>query len=342
MDNLIKFIEKLHKQLLFHSFDEGKDDNGARIPGIYIRIENPVLYILGIYEKENQENVIDSLIAYTNEMGEMLEEMRCTHLISLSVLLAEEETESSPPVYQDERIHAVNWRYSIKERKVYAGEGEPDRLFGIEKLLDFAVSGKAVEKPLKPVLQNGKPWISISIFIFCVLMLIYTTLSGNGGSTIRAFGLSRSGILQGEYYRFLTSMFLHGGIMHLVSNGIFLYYFGVRAEYLLGRGRFLGLYLISGFCGGLFSILFHDVLGIGASGAIYGIIGAMLLLTKKYGPRYTGMNYATMLLLAATSIGFGFLDMGVDNFAHIGGFIGGSLVFLFYQRLDKKQKELST
>lgn len=342
MDNSIKFIEKLHKQLLFHSFDEGKDINGERIPGIYISMENPVLYILGIFEKENQEKVIDNLIAYTNEMGEVLGELRCTHLISLSVLLAEEEMEFSPPIYSDERIHAVNWRYSIERRKVFAGGGEPNRLFGIEKLLDLAASGKEIEKPLQPALEKGKPSVSISIFIICVLMLIYTTLSGNGGSTIRALGLSRSGILRGEYYRFLTSMFLHGGIMHLVSNGIFLYYFGVKAEYLLGRRRFLGLYLISGFCGGLFSILFHDVLGIGASGAIYGIMGAMLLLTKKYGPRYTGMNYATMLLLAVTSIGFGFLDMGVDNFAHIGGFFGGSLVFLFYQKLDKKQEGLST
>lgn len=342
MDNSIKFIEKLHKQLLFHSFDEGQDANGARIPGIYIRMENPVLYILGIFQKENQEKGINSLIAYTNEMGEVLGELRCTHLISLSLLVSEEETEFSPPVYSDERIHAVNWRYSIEERRVFAGGGEPNRLFGIEKLLALAASEKAVEKPLKPALKEGRPWISISIVIICVLMLIFTTLSGNGGSTIRALGLSRRGILQGEYYRFLTSMFLHSGIMHLVSNGIFLYYFGMKAEYLFGRGRFLGLYLVSGFCGGLFSILFHDVLGIGASGAIYGIIGAMLLLTKKYGPRYTGMNYATMLLLAVTSIGFGFLDMGVDNFAHIGGFIGGILVFLLYQKLDKKQEQLST
>ena len=81
--------------------------------------------------------------------------------------------------------------------------------------------------------------------------------------------------------------------------------------------------------GGVFSVLFSGNAGvsIGASGAIYGLLGAMLLLTKKRGARYTGMNYSTMLLLAATAIGFGLLQEGVDNFAHIGGFLGGIAVF---------------
>ena len=124
-------------------------------------------------------------------------------------------------------------------------------------------------------------------------------------------------------------MLLHAGLLHLASNSIYLYYFGVRAERLLGTGKFLVLYLVSGLCGGVFSVLFSGNAGvsIGASGAIYGLLGAMLLLTKKRGARYTGMNYSTMLLLAATAIGFGFLQEGVDNFAHIGGFLGGIAVF---------------
>ena len=128
-------------------------------------------------------------------------------------------------------------------------------------------------------------------------------------------------------------MFLHAGILHLVSNGVYLYYFGVRAERLLGTGRFLVLYLVSGLCGGLLSVaLSSGGISIGASGAIYGLLGAMLLLTKKHGSRYTGMNYATMLLLAATAICFGFLEPGVDNMAHIGGLLGGMAVFALLLR----------
>ncbi|WP_313528599.1 rhomboid family intramembrane serine protease [Anaerotignum sp.] len=338
MDNLKKFIEILNEQLLAHSFEVVKDSNGNKIPGIYIRMENPVLYILGVYEKQNQQETTSVLAAFTKQMSDELEEMRCNHLVSLSIRLDEEGGEVYSPSYLDERIHTVNWRYSLAEKKVYASEGQPNRLLGIEKLLFLSSQGHEVEKPIEPSMKGGKPWVSIGIFAICTLLLIYTTLSGRGASTIRAFGLSRSGILDGEYYRFLTSMFLHSGIAHLVSNGIFLYYFGVKAEYLLGRGRFLALYLIAGLCGGLLSVAFHNVLAIGASGAIYGLLGAMLILTKKYGPRYTQMNYSTMLLLAFTSIGFGFLDMGVDNFAHIGGFLGGILVFLFYMKCERKNR----
>ena len=338
MDNLIDFIENFNEQLLAHSFQSVKDANGNTLPGIYIRVENPVVYILGVFDQENVEKTGNILTAFTKQIADNLEELSCNHLISLRILLDEEERALYSPTYFDERIHAVNWRYSLKDKKVFNGEGDPSRLLGLEKLLFSASKGDIVEKPLEPAVTSGKPWVSISIFVICALMLIYTTLSGKGGSTIRAFGLSRSGILEGEYYRFLTSMFLHSGIAHLASNSIFLYYFGVKAEYILGRGRFLALYLISGLCGGIFSVLAHNVLAIGASGAIYGLLGAMLLLTRKYGSRYTEMNYATMLLLAFTSIGFGFLDMGVDNFAHIGGFIGGMLVFLFYMKYDRKKR----
>ena len=115
----------------------------------------------------------------------------------------------------------------------------------------------------------------------------------------------------------------------LASNAVYLYYFGVRSEKLLGTGKFLLLYLAAGICGGLCSVFLGDGYGvsIGASGAIYGLLGAMLLLTKKHGPRYTGMSYSTMLLLAATAICLGFFEPNVDNLGHIGGFLGGMAVF---------------
>lgn len=342
MDNSLKFIEKFHKQLLAHSYFQVKSEDGSGIPGIYIRVENPVLYILAVFDKEMENKTTETLTSYTKQMAEELENLRCNHLVSLRILVGEEETETPPVVYLDSRIHSVNWRYSLKEEMIFAGDGEPNRLFGIEKLLFSATRGEVAEMPIRPAMRQGKPLGCISIFMICLFSLIYTTLSGNGESTIRAFGLSREGILEGQYYRFFTSMFLHSGILHLASNSIFLYYFGVKAEYLLGRRRFLGVYLISGLCGGIFSIISHNVLGIGASGAIYGVLGAMLMLTKKNGAQYTGMNYATMLLLIVTSIGFGFLDMGIDNFAHIGGFLGGVLVFLIYRKYDKKKKKLST
>ena len=175
--------------------------------------------------------------------------------------------------------------------------------------------------------------VNTMIILINIVVFFLTELTGSSldGKHLVEWGAAYTPLIQEghEYYRFFTCMFLHAGLLHLASNSIYLYYFGVRAERLLGTGKFLVLYLVSGLCGGVFSVLFSGNAGvsIGASGAIYGLLGAMLLLTKKRGARYTGMNYSTMLLLAATAIGFGFLQEGVDNFAHIGGFLGGIAVF---------------
>ena len=199
-----------------------------------------------------------------------------------------------------------------------------------DRLLRAAAAGREPEVlVLRDTKEQKTPVATAVIFVICAALLAWCMLSGQREEILSAYGLSREGILAGEYYRFFTCMFLHAGLLHLASNSIYLYYFGVRAERLLGTGKFLVLYLVSGLCGGVFSVLFSGNAGvsIGASGAIYGLLGAMLLLTKKRGARYTGMNYSTMLLLAATAIGFGFLQEGVDNFAHIGGFLGGIAVF---------------
>ena len=223
------------------------------------------------------------------------------------------------------------WDFSPK-KGVSAAAGQPDRLIGIEKLLDAAARGETPEElPLRKTAE-GFPAVTAGIFLLCVALLCWTELSGQRNEIIYAFGLSRQGVLAGEYYRFLTSMFLHSGILHLVSNGVYLYYFGTRAEQLLGRARFLLLYLAAGLCGGICSVIFNGWLAIGASGAIYGLLGAMLLLTKKRGMRCTGMSYSTMLILAVSAIGLGMLDANVDNFAHIGGLLGGCAVFWLMMR----------
>ena len=196
---------------------------------------------------------------------------------------------------------------------------------------------KIVQKIDPDILQflKGRKEVPVNTMIILINIVVFflTELTGSSldGKHLVQWGAAYTPLIQEghEYYRFFTCMFLHAGLLHLASNSIYLYYFGVRAERLLGTGKFLVLYLVSGLCGGVFSVLFSGNAGvsIGASGAIYGLLGAMLLLTKKRGARYTGMNYSTMLLLAATAIGFGFLQEGVDNFAHIGGFLGGIAVF---------------
>ena len=311
----------------------------------YWRQENPVLYLVCIMDgrEENWREENMTFAGFTKSMEKRLDEFFCTRLVALSVLVDKEgekwavdTVESGDNVHTyEEKLHRVFWHFSTETGRVEAAKGQPDKLIGIEKLLLAAALGKAPEVlVLRDTKAQKKPVATAVIFVICAVLLMMTTFFPQGDEIIWNFGLSADGIARGEYYRFLTSMFLHSGIMHLASNAVYLYYFGVRSEKLLGTGRFLLLYLAAGFCGGLLSVFLGGGYGvsIGASGAIYGLLGAMLLLTRKRGAQYTGMSYSTMLLLAATAICLGFFEPNVDNLGHIGGFLGGMAMFCLLLR----------
>lgn len=338
MDNL-KFEENFKQQLLAHSFHGVRDAIGNSVHGLFLRVENPVLYLVCFYGGEGVACGRQLLHEYSMQMLPHLEDMGCTHLIPLGLFLGEGTCLEETPVVEDMRLHPVEWRVDLETGDVTAQKDKPTKLLGIEKWLQAAAEGKETAKPVVMANPKGRPWACMGIFAICLVLLGVTKFLPQGDEVIRQFGLSRSGILQGEYYRFFSSMFLHSGVTHLLSNCIYLYYFGVRAERFLGWKKFLALYLLSGICAGVASVLFHDVLAIGASGAIFGLLGAMLLLTKKHGAAYTDMNYATILLLAFMSMSAGFLEMGVDNFAHMGGFFGGILMFFLFLKHQPRKGE---
>ena len=135
-----------------------------------------------------------------------------------------------------------------------------------------------------------------------------------------------------EYYRFVTSMFLHFGIEHLLNNMIMLGALGFNLEPEIGKIRFLLIYLFSGIFGNICSLLWNTaraetVVSAGASGAVFGLMGALLGIVVRYKGRMIGkLNKKKILLLAALSIYIGLTTAGVDNAAHIGGLASGFIL----------------
>ena len=311
-------------------------------PDWYWRAENPMLYLVCLdFGTEPRESLLTEFAAFCGSMRQQMAQLHCTRLVALTVLVDKsmqdvpvENVEKFFDPCRTEEIYPVFWYFSTESGTITAPKGQPDRLIGIEKLLRAAAKGE--EPQVLPLRQEGAhayPVATICIFLICLAALLWTLYSGRENEIISRFGMSRAGIANGEYYRLITCMFLHGSWMHLLSNSIYLYYFGTRAERLLGTGRFLLLYFVSGICGSLCSMLLGSGgLSIGASGAIFGLLGAMLLLTRRHGARDTGMSYTTMLLLAISALCIGFLEPGVDNFAHIGGLLGGAAVFALLLR----------
>ncbi len=129
-----------------------------------------------------------------------------------------------------------------------------------------------------------------------------------------------------QYYRFITMMFLHAGLLHLLFNTMALVSIGTDIEQLCGTQRFLGIYLVGGFAGGVASYLFSANPAVGASGAIFALIGAELIFIVRnrrlYGDQAKQL-LANVGFTALLNIGIGFVTPNIDNMAHIGGLVGG-------------------
>lgn len=189
--------------------------------------------------------------------------------------------------------------------------------------------------------------IGMNVIVFIGLSLLGNTESAE---FLWKYGAMewRSVLMGGEYYRIFTSMFLHFGFDHIFQNMIFLFFVGCYLEEAMGSVRYLIFYLLSGTGAGLCSLaadvfMQADVVSAGASGAIFGVVGGLLCVVIRNKGRFEGIGIGGMLIMIAGSLYYGFTSSGVDNVAHIGGFLTGFLLgFLFYRKNNNcLEKDLS-
>jgi membrane associated rhomboid family serine protease len=145
------------------------------------------------------------------------------------------------------------------------------------------------------------------------------------------FGLFPPAIADGEWWRLFTPMVLHSpdSALHLLMNSFVLWVYGPHVERVLGTMRFVAMYVIAGFAGSVASYAFSParILGVGASGAIFGVAGALLVML--YRRRSSSFVYAEMrnlMLFIGLNLFLGFVIPGIDIWAHIGGLLGGAVV----------------
>lgn len=165
------------------------------------------------------------------------------------------------------------------------------------------------------------PYVTYTIIGLCALLFVTQQLAGQPSVEKFAMNPILIGIF-GEYYRLLTSMFLHAGIMHIAFNMLILYLLGPTLERVLGSARFAVLYLLAGLGGAVASYMFSSpgTFSVGASGAIYGLFGALLV-----GGRKLNIDMKQVVVLLAVNLVISFIPgWGIDWRAHLGGLIIGT------------------
>lgn len=173
------------------------------------------------------------------------------------------------------------------------------------------------------VFSKKTPYIT---YILIFINILFYVLSIISNSFYNSMVLNPSKILNGEYYRLLSCIFMHGGIIHLLCNMYCLYVIGPQVESFFGKIKYIVIYLLSGIIGSLMSLSITNSISLGASGAIFGLLGSILYFGYHYRVYLSQAIKSQIIPIIVLNLFLGFMLNGVDNAAHIGGLIGGVLV----------------
>lgn len=168
--------------------------------------------------------------------------------------------------------------------------------------------------------------IGLNVLIFIVQMILKYFVLGESQMLLWMGAKENTLITLGQYWRLFTAMFLHSSITHILFNAFALYIWGRQLEVLLGRMRYLIVYITAGLFGSLMSYLCSPNAAVGASGAIFGLFGALLYFRLRHKQLFDKVFGMQVLVVIGVNLVIGFLGNGIDNFGHIGGLIGGFLM----------------
>ena len=188
-----------------------------------------------------------------------------------------------------------------------------------------------VFKPKKIVVTYVLIALCTLIYILQILFPSLTTLGAVNGSLVRS----------GQAYMLITSMFMHGSIWHLLCNMYSLYVIGCATENYFGKKKFLIIYFVSGIIGSMFSCIFNTSWSLGASGAIFGLMGALCYFGYYYRLYMGKALYSEIIPVIVLNLALSLVVSDIDFYAHIGGLIGGVFITMGLGIKNKTDKQSS-
>ena len=240
------------------------------------------------------------------------------------------------------------WLVDVQKNNIMIFEDEPEDFHGIYNCLQAVLDGSYVYRNVNRNTEDKKvkkPVITGIIIAFNVLMFLYTEMTGSSMDIDHMYNLgalnATAVIHKNEYYRLFAAMFLHFGVSHLLSNMFMLAVLGNVCENVLGRFKFLFIYLSGGIVAGLISCVRElrlgetDVVGAGASGAVYAILGSYIVIfliqgisvSRKLEPderkAFLLSSVMRIVIVVALTLSVTLYDKSVDVTAHMAGLIFG-------------------
>jgi len=205
---------------------------------------------------------------------------------------------------------------------------------------DISEKSKENADQANKVFEPKLPIVTTILIALNVLIFLFGIFFGARDFLINAFAVYGPFVREGDFYRLITGIFLHADILHLGFNMYSLYVIGSQIESFFGKTKFILIYLFSGLMGSLLSILLNgNVPSIGASGAIFGLLGSMLYFGYYYRV-YLGNTLTSQIVpIILVNLLIGFTTSGIDNFGHIGGLIGGFLITMAFGIDEKSDRQ---
>ncbi|NFO23423.1 rhomboid family intramembrane serine protease [Clostridium botulinum] len=180
--------------------------------------------------------------------------------------------------------------------------------------------------------------IIINIIVYIITAMLSKNILDSDIRVLIFLGANENTLVaSGQYYRLITCMFLHGGLMHLILNMYALNALGPIIEKSYGKNKYIIIYLLGGLISSISSFIFSNGVSIGASGAIFSLLGAILVLTIKMRSVVGKDTIKNVISVIVVNIFIGFAIPNIDNFAHVGGLLGGVfLSILLHNKVYKR------
>lgn len=301
-------------------------------PGVYIHETEQMLYMVtlnrfrsGYTCLQNYENILRQI--------EFMAVTRYQKPVSILNIMITENGMFEQTVYELLENMTNLWLVAKDTGRIYIFEKQLQDFDGLYEYLSTGLkyneksSRKARTFQFTPV---NMIIVAVNIIIYLGIILLYgnTFAFYDTDFMLKMGAMSYNTVMAGQWYQIITSLFLHFGFDHLTNNMILLGYVGCELERRVGKIGYLILYFFSGIIGNVASLMYYGhvggkVVSAGASGAIFGVIGALFVVLLVGHTKTKNLSPKRLLFMALITIYYGLTSVGVDNAAHIGGLFGG-------------------